>query len=603
MSFNIAVAGLNAAHKRMEVAGNNIANVGTTGFKSSRAEFSAVYSSSSMGSSSNAVGDGVQLANVSQDFAAGGVLSGTGRALDMRIQGKGFFVMSDNGAVSYGRSGAFHADAQNYIVDSHGSRLQGYGVNADGNLISGVRSDLQIEGGSIAPKATTRVERTLNLDAAEASLATTRRFDVNDPTTWTRMTQQTIQDAGVPAVKEVKHKDSNGNDVIDIAAQPAVPPQDHQLQQYFVKLDDDNWTSYILIDGVNPLNPANPAPLEIGLQKSSLGKLSMTGAAAPVKVISDSELSLQDWRPAIKVNGSWTPSPAANAGPIKLPLVDASGPLLDPADALIARPVPLFDSTDTTTYNKMWSAGIFDSLGNQHLMTQYFVKDGSNSWKMHVLVDGRNPQDPGRADPLTASVLFSSNGSMQSLIGGKGLTAADNKLTLEGWVPAKPLDGGKAGGRWAANGAAAHSDGIVLDLSKLTQHQASMGSSGLVVDGFAAGEANQLTVDKSGIISMNFTNGLHRAIGQVMLASFANEQGLNPISTTRWVETYDSGVANYDTPGAGNLGTVVNQSLEGSNVKLTEELVELIQAQTAYQANSKTLSTEAELMQTLIRAT
>lgn len=603
MSFNIAVAGLNAAHKRMEVAGNNIANVGTTGFKSSRAEFSAVYSSSVLGNSQNAVGDGVQLASVSQSFAPGGVLSGTGRALDMRVQGKGFFVMSDNGAISYGRSGACHADAENYIVDSHGSRLQGYGVNADGKVISGVRTDLKIEGGSIAPKATSKVERTLNLDSAAASLAAIRRFDVNDPTTWTRMTTQTIQDAGVPEVKEVKGKDSNGNDIIITPAQAAVPPQDHQLQQYFVKVDDNNWTSYVLVDGVNPFNPSSSVPLEVGLQKSSLGKLSMTGATAAVKVTNDTELSLQDWRPAMQVNGQWKPSPAANAGPIKLPLVDASGPLLDPADAAISRPVPAFDPTDTTTYNKAWTAGVFDSLGNQHLMTQYFVKDGNNSWKMHLLIDGRNPQDPTRTDPMTASVLFGSHGSMQSLVGSSGLTAADNKLTLSGWVPAKVLDGGNAGSRWAGNGAIGDPGGIVLDLSKLTQHQTGMGSSGLVADGYAAGEANQLSIDKSGIISMNFSNGLHRKIGQVMLATFANEQGLNPISNTRWVETYDSGVANYDTPGAGNLGSIVNQSLEGSNVKLTEELVELIQAQTAYQANSKTLSTEAELMQTLIRAT
>ncbi|WP_341958991.1 flagellar hook protein FlgE [Pseudomonas sp. RC10] len=603
MSFNIAISGLNAAHKRMEVAGNNIANVGTTGFKSSRAEFSALYSSSAFGGSRTAVGDGVQLANVSQDFAEGGALSGTGKPLDMRIQGKGFFVMSDNGAVSYTRSGAFHADAENYVIDAHGSRLQGYAVNADGTVISGVRSDLRIEGGSIAPKATSRIERTLNLDAAEASLAAIRTFDANDPTTYTRMTTQTIQDAGVPEIKEVKGKDANGNDLIITHAQPAIPPQDHALNQYFVKLDDNTWTSYVLIDGVNPLDPSSFAPLEVGLHQSSLGRLSMTGTSAAVSVTSDTELSLQGWRPAIQVNGSWVASQAASGGPVALPLTDATGPMLNPADGAMARPVPTFDPADPTTYNKAWTAGIFDSLGNQHLLTQYFVKDGNNSWKTHLLIDGRNPQDPARTDPLTASVLFGSNGEMRSLVAGNGLTVADHKLTLSGWVPGRPLDAGKPGGRWGANGATADASGIVIDLGKLTQHQTASASANLVVNGYAAGEANQLSVDKSGVISMNFSNGQHRKIGQVMLASFANVQGLTPISNTRWTESHASGVANYDAPGAGNLGGIVNQSLEGSNVNLTDQLVELIQAQTAYQANSKTLSTEAELMQTLIRAT
>lgn len=603
MSFNIAISGLNAAHKRMEVAGNNIANVGTTGFKSSRAEFSALYASSAFGGSRTAVGNGVQLANVAQDFAEGGALSGTGKPLDMRIQGQGFFVMSDNGAVSYTRSGAFHADAENYVVDAHGSRLQGYGVNADGTVITGVRRDLKIEGGTIAPKATNRIERTLNLDAGESSLGAVRRFDANDPTTYTRMTTRTIQDAGVPEVKEVKGKDAQGNDIIITHAQPAIPPQNHAVNQYFVKLDDNTWTSYLLIDGLNPLDPPSIAPLEVGLHQSSLGRLSMTGTSAAVSVTSDTELSLRGWRPATQVNGDWVPSQATSAGPITLPLADASGPLLNPADATIPRPVPTFDPSDVTTYNRMWPADVFDSLGNRHLLSQYFVKDGNNSWKTHLLIDGRNPQDPSRTDPLTASVLFGSNGSLQSLIGANGLTVTGNTLSLSGWVPAKPMDSGEPGERWAANGAAGDAGGIVIDLNRLTQHQTASASSGLVVNGHAAGEANQLSVDKSGVISMNFSNGLHRKIGQVMLASFANVQGLTPISNTRWTESHASGVANYDAPGAGNLGSVVNQSLEGSNVNLTDQLVELIQAQTAYQANSKTLSTEAELMQTLIRAT
>ncbi|MBD8707155.1 flagellar hook-basal body complex protein [Pseudomonas sp. CFBP 13711] len=578
MSFNTAVSGLHAAHKRMEVAGNNIANVHTSGFKSSRAEFSAVYSSSMLGGSRTASGDGVQVANVSQNFAPGGVITSEGRALDMRIQGNGFFVMSDAGSISYGRSGAFIKDAQNFVVDSHGSRLQGYGVTDAGEVISGVRTDLKIDAADMSPKATGKMEQTLNLNAASPSLGAIPRFDPGDPTTYTRVTGRLIQDAGVP-------------------------PQDHELKQYFVKTEDDNWTSYILVDGVNPLDPTSTAPLEIGLQVSAAGRLSVTGSTAAVKMISDTELSLQKWRPAINVNGSWTASPAPAPGPISLPLLDGGLPVLDPADSLMPRPVPTFNPADITTYTKASTYGVFDSLGMRHEMTQYFVKDGSNSWKMHTLIDGRNPQDPTSTAPSTASMLFDSGGSLQSLIGSQWLTAANNTLTLEGWVPAKPLDGNKPGGRWGANGAVGNADGIVMDFNKISQHNAATGSINPVIDGHAAGQATQLTIDKSGMLMIGFSNGLHRNVGQVMLASFANNQGLQPVSDTRWVETLASGVANYDSPGVGTLGSVIGHSLEGSNVTLTNELVELIQAQTAYQANSKTLSTEAELMQTLIRAT
>jgi flagellar hook protein FlgE len=578
MSFNTAVSGLHAAHKRMEVAGNNIANVGTAGFKSSRAEFSAVYSSSMLGGGRTAAGHGVEVANVSQNFAPGGVISSEGRALDMRIEGNGFFVMSEGGSIRYGRAGAFIKDAQNYVVDAHGSRLQGYGVTDDGKVISGVRTDLKIDSAGLSPRATGKMEQTLNLDAAAASLAALPRFDPADPTTYTRVSGRTIQDAGSP-------------------------PQDHELKQYFVKTEDDNWTSYLLIDGVNPLDPTSTAPLELGLHLSPVGKLSLTGATAAVKLNSDTELSLQTWRPAINVNGSWVTGPAPSPGPITLPLLDSGAPLLDPADPVMPRPVPVFDPGVISTYNKAMTFGVFDSLGGPHQMTQYFVKDGSNSWKMHTLIDGRNPQDPTRTDPLTASMLFDSSGSLRSLTGSQWLTAANNTLTLSGWVPAKALEGNRPGGRWGANGASGNGDGIVMDFNKLSQHRAATGSTGIVIDGHAAGEATKLSIDRSGMLSIGFSNGLQRNIGQVMLASFANNNGLQPVSDTRWVETLASGAANYEAPGIGTMGNVIGHSLEGSNVSLTNELVELIQAQTAYQANSKTLSTEAELMQTLIRAT
>lgn len=602
MSFNIAVAGLHAAHKRMEVAGNNIANVHTSGFKSSRAEFAAVYSSAGLGSGRSS-GDGVRVADVSQNFAQGGAKSSEGRPLDMRIQGQGFFVMSDGGALSYTRSGAFHMDKENFVVDAQGGRLQGYGVNNEGELISGVRSDLKIDTANLAPEPTSKVGQTVNLDAATASLAPVPRFNPDDSRTYTRMVSHTIQDAGVPEVKEVLGIDAAGNSTVVIPAKAAVPPQDHELTQYFVKLDDNTWTSYIFIDGINPLDPSNRSPLEVGLHTQSNGALSLTGNSAAIDKTSNTELALRDWRPAIKVNGGWVPSDAANAGPISIPLSDASGSLLSPTDAVIPRPVPTFNPNDLSTYNKVFTSTVFDSLGNAHPMAQYFVKDGSNSWKMHVLVDGLNPQDPSRKDPVTASMLFDSRGNLQSLVGGAGLVGASQTLTLTGWVPAKPMEGGRPGSSWGSNGASANGDGIVMDMSKLSQYRAPTALTSPVVDGHAPGEIRAISIDRTGVISAGFSNGLHRKIGQVMLASFTNEQGLQAITGTRWKETHESGVAQYDGAAIGSLGSIAEQSLEGSNVDLSQELVELIQAQTAYQANSKTLSTEAELMQTLIRAT
>lgn len=124
MSFNIGLSGLYAANKQLDVTGNNIANVATTGFKSSRAEFEDVYSATRLGTGSKTIGNGVRLANVSQQFSQGDV-NNTGNVLDMGIQGNGFFILSDNGSLSYTRAGAFKTDAQNFVVDNNGNRLQG----------------------------------------------------------------------------------------------------------------------------------------------------------------------------------------------------------------------------------------------------------------------------------------------------------------------------------------------------------------------------------------------------------------------------------------------------------------------------------------------
>ena len=111
MSFNIGLSGLYAANKQLDVTGNNIANVATSGFKASRAEFSDIYSASKLGVGSKTIGSGVNLANVSQNFAQGSI-NNTGNLLDMGIQGSGFFVLSENGSLSYTRAGTFKADKE-----------------------------------------------------------------------------------------------------------------------------------------------------------------------------------------------------------------------------------------------------------------------------------------------------------------------------------------------------------------------------------------------------------------------------------------------------------------------------------------------------------
>ncbi|MDR6958777.1 flagellar hook protein FlgE [Pseudomonas brassicacearum] len=432
MSFNIGLSGLYAANKQLDVTGNNIANVATTGFKSSRAEFEDVYSATKLGSGSKTVGNGVRLANVSQQFGQGDV-NNTGNVLDMGIQGQGFFVLSNDGSLSYTRAGTFKTDKEGFITNSDGTaRLQGYGVDANGKIQNGILTDLRIDTSNLPPSATSLISSTINLNST--------------------------------------------------------------------------------------------------------------------------------------------------------------------ATAITAA----FNPTDTATFTKQFTTPVYDTQGNQHSMDQYMVKTAGNTWNVYTLIDGRNlngslPTTTGATAPVPSTMNFDSSGRLTTVTTPPATVNSD--LVLTGWVP-----GTVTNGVWAANGAAS-APTITISMGSTTQYNADTARSIPAQNGYATGQITNLTIDGSGVLLANFSNNQTKPIGQLALASFTNEQGLQPVGGTGWKETFASGIPGYDAPETGTLGSIVSNSLEESNVNLTNELVELIKAQSNYQANAKTISTQSTIMQTIIQMT
>jgi len=168
MAFNIGLSGIRAASTDLEVTGNNVANASTIGFKESRAEFADVYTTTLLGTGLKPVGSGVMVDNVRQEFSQGNI-SGTENALDLAIDGNGFFVLNDRGSVSYTRAGIFSLDKDGYVVANNGARLQGYDANASG-VVSGVLGDINIEIANQPPRLTTLSSAILNLNAGEEVL-------------------------------------------------------------------------------------------------------------------------------------------------------------------------------------------------------------------------------------------------------------------------------------------------------------------------------------------------------------------------------------------------------------------------------------------------
>jgi len=237
MSFNTAVSGIKASGTSLEIIGNNIANAGTTGFKSARGEFSDVFATSLLGSASNAVGKGVAVAGVNQAFTQGNITS-TNNVLDMAINGGGFFVLNDNGTNIYSRAGNFQVDRSGYVVNPEGNRLQVFNTTPDGVRTSGL-GDLRIDASLIQPVATGVVDISANLDSRSLVPATAwpgAGFDAFG-------TPATAPSADMfNASTAVTIYDSLGNS--------------HVQSIYFVKTAVENeWNVYTLIDGVSETGP------------------------------------------------------------------------------------------------------------------------------------------------------------------------------------------------------------------------------------------------------------------------------------------------------------------------------------------------------------
>ena len=417
MAFQQGLSGLNATSKNLSVIGNNIANSGTYGAKSGRAEFSDIYANAIGGGNRSQIGIGVALSSVSQQFTQGNITT-TDRALDLAINGGGFFQLDSGGTTVFSRNGQFHADKAGFVVNNGNQKLLGYGATFDGTIIPSAIKPLQLPTAGVAPLATTKVKLELNLDSRQ---------------------------------------------------------------------------------------------------------------------------------------------------PVTLP---AAGPPIDLADP--------------KTYNFATSTSAFDIKGQEIGLTYYFQKTAKDTFDVYVTANGVPVLGtPAAPTPVVTGMNFDPSGA--TLLSPLTPTPFD--------VPAVPLTSG---------GISEPIVGVNLDLGSTTQYGAATSVTDLVQDGYAPGTLSGFNIDASGVIVANYSNGQNKPVGQLVLATFHNPQALQPLGGNAWASNFATGDAIIGPPGQGNLGALQAGALEESNVDLTTELVSMITAQRAYQANAQSIKTEDQILQTLV---
>jgi flagellar hook protein FlgE len=232
---------------------------------------------------------------------------------------------------------------------------------------------------------------------------------------------------------------------------------------------------------------------------------------------------------------------------------------------------------DPTTFHNSTAVTVYDSLGNAQTLQTYYVKRPAGDWDVYASNDGVPIGYVPPAAPVTVATLsFNTSGVLQTAMPLAPIS-----------VPA------------TATGAATPFP-VTFDFTGTTQFGSSFSVNTLNQDGYTSGRLAGFNIGADGVILGRYTNGQTAVLGQVVLANFANPNGLQPMGNNMWTETATSGAPLVGSPGSGSLGVLQSSAVEDSNVDLTAELVNMITAQRVYQANAQTIKAQDAVMQTLV---
>lgn len=239
-----------------------------------------------------------------------------------------------------------------------------------------------------------------------------------------------------------------------------------------------------------------------------------------------------------------------------------------------ALPAAGFDPADPTTYHNSTAVNVFDSLGNSHTLQSFFVKTSAGVWDVFTTANG-----------ISTTVLPTPSTTLTFT--GTGVTPSS--------VPASPTPVA-----FPVSTGATTPVGLTLDYSGSTQFGSDFSINSLSQNGFTSGRLASFNTGADGTIVGRYTNGQSKALGQIVLASFVNPNGLQSLGGNAWSESATSGSPLIGIPNTGALGVLQSSAQEDSNVDLTAELVNMITAQRVYQANAQTIKTQDQVLQTLV---
>ncbi len=447
-------------------------------------------------------------------------------------------------------------------------------LSANGSLrsraITPTIDNLQIDSSTMPPKITGMVDVGINLNALEAAPTPTILLDY---------TANLDGSLAVPATALFNPNDPTSYSHSNVTQVYDSLGINHSLQTYFVTDAANVWTVFYTLDG--NYNAAAVAP-DFNGAGGTITFDPLTGAQTANTLVTPitfssaqlgsgaSALSIApDFSKVLQIPGD------ATLGTDNLSVTQSVLATNASADT------DTIDATNTSNYQYATALTIYDSLGINHTLNLYFRKTADNTWNVY-----RQFAEIESAAQKVGTLTFDSIGTPVRAMDSSGYIDPSNLLSL------------KMPGITFGNGAGRQS--IELDFSNTTQFDSQSITNSLEQDGYTNGNLTGISVEASGNIVASYDNDQSQIMGQVALARFANTQGLKRIGDNNWVATTESGIAITGKPGVGLVGKLVTSALEGSNVELTKELVDMLVAQRSFQANSQVINTSGTLYQSIL---
>ncbi len=544
-ALQAAVSGMKVHQQMIDVAGNNLANLNTVGYKSSRIIFAEMLSETIReatsptaligGTNPMQIGSGATLGSLDKTMSQGTLIN-TGQQLDMAIEGKGYFVLNDGQQNVFTRIGSFGVDSQYYLVDPK----TGYRVQREGQVgtLEGFQAasdpGIRIPYDKALPsKATTTISYNGNL-SADASIPTTHELNIG--------IQYTVNSTSAEGTTEIDELDQ-------FTGGPLGVGESGKITISGIDRDGDTVVAYDF--DVAPATTIDDL----------LGDLNTTFPDSTAEIV-NGKITLKD-----KVSG--------------YSQTDLN---------LVWKEVTAEKSLELPTHTQVAVAGgnavqttvikVYDSLGSEHTISATFVRtDTDRTWDMVITsVTGDVKLDDRRIEGIT----FSPDGSLVGIVGPDTASFELDFVT----------DGSGSRVINVELGSEGTHDGLYSFGEDSTANASGQ-------DGYSWGKLLSLSISSEGTLSGLFTNGVRQDVAQLKMGTFQNPAGLKAAGNGYYVPSANSGEANFTTAASGGAGRIMGGMLEGSNVDVAEQFVKLIQAQSGFQANARTIRISTEMLREL----